>query len=78
MSNILRLRGRNALSAFRASKLSRSFSTAVPRVTAVRAEFWHFVQPERALSQAETQQLERILTYGPVDTAEAASGVGWK
>ena len=74
MSNILRLRGRNALSAFRASKLSRSFSTAVPRVTAVRAEFWHFVQAERALSQAETQRLERILTYGPLDTAGAASG----
>ena len=74
MSNILRLRGRNALSTFRASKLSSSFSSAVPRVTAVRAEFWHFVQAERTLSQAETQQLERILTYGPADKAGASSG----
>ena len=74
MSQILRLRGRNALSAFRGNKLSSSFSTAVPRVTAVRAEFWHFVQAGRLLSQAETKQLERILTYGPADTAGAASG----
>ncbi len=74
MSNILRLRGRNALSTFRASKLFSSFSTAVPRATAVRAEFWHFVQAERTLSRSETQQLERILTYGPADTAGAASG----
>jgi len=74
MSQILRLRGRNALSAFRASKLSGSLSSAVPRVTAVRAEFWHFVQSGRTLSQAETQQLERILTYGPAESAGTASG----
>ena len=74
MSQILRLRGRNALSAFRASKLSSSFSTAVPRIAAVRAEFWHFVQAERSLSQPETQQLERILTYGPTESAGAAIG----
>ncbi|OGA23318.1 MAG: phosphoribosylformylglycinamidine synthase [Betaproteobacteria bacterium RIFCSPLOWO2_02_FULL_67_26] len=74
MSPITRLRGRSALSAFRSSRLLGSLSTIVPRVTAVRAEFWHFVQLARALSETETQRLERILTYGPAESAGAAEG----
>ena len=65
MSLIIRLRGSNALSAFRAAKLSQSVTTAVPRVTAIQAEFWHFVQLARALSKDEGARLERVLTYGP-------------
>src|SRR5688572_9731652 len=65
MSQISRLRGRNALSAFRAAKLSQSITAAVPRVTRVHAEFWHFAQASRALSKDEGARLDRILTYGP-------------
>src|SRR5882672_3961839 len=74
MSPILRLRGRNALSAFRLSKLKQSVTSAVPRVSGINAEFWHFVQLERTLSDAETWQLERILTYGPADPAGEPHG----
>jgi phosphoribosylformylglycinamidine synthase len=74
MSELLRLRGRNALSAFRSSRLVSSLRSNVPRVTAVHAEFWHFVQLARALSDAEAKRLERILTYGPADAAGAARG----
>ena len=74
MSQFLRLRGRNALSAFRSSRLVSSLRSNVPRVTAVHAEFWHFVQLARALSDAEAKRLERILTYGPAESAGAARG----
>jgi phosphoribosylformylglycinamidine synthase len=74
MPLIIRLRGRNALSAFRAAKLSQSITTAVPRVTGVHAEFWHFAQASCALSKDETARLERILTYGPASTAVDAQG----
>src|SRR3970040_1394839 len=74
MSQILRLRGRNALSAFRTSKLVSFFRSNVPRVTAVHAEFWHFVQLARALSDTEAKRLERILSYGPADAGGATHG----
>jgi phosphoribosylformylglycinamidine synthase len=74
MSQILRLRGRNALSAFRAAKLSQSVTAAVPRVTRIHAEFWHFTQLARALSKDETARLERVLTYGPEAAAVESQG----
>jgi phosphoribosylformylglycinamidine synthase len=74
MSQILRLRGRNALSAFRSSRLVSSLRSNVPRVTSVHAEFWHFVQLAHALSDAEARRLERILNYGPADAADPARG----
>jgi phosphoribosylformylglycinamidine synthase len=74
MSQILRLRGRNALSAFRLSKLTQSVTTAVPRISGIHAQYWHFVQVERTLSPVEARQLERILTYGPADPEGPGSG----
>src|SRR5687768_3682962 len=74
MSQISRLRGRNALSAFRAAKLSQSITAAVPRVARVHAEFWHFAQASRALSRDETARLERILTYGPASAPVEGQG----
>jgi phosphoribosylformylglycinamidine synthase len=74
MSLIIRLRGSNALSAFRATKLSQFVTAAVPRVTAIQAEFWHFAQLSRALSRDETARLERVLTYGPESFAVEARG----
>ena len=74
MSQILRLRGRKALSAFRSGKLLGSLRSVVSRVASVHAEFWHFADLARALSDAESQRLQRILTYGPTDAGEAARG----
>ena len=74
MSQISRLRGRNALSAFRAAKLSQSVTAAVPRVTRVHAEFWHFAKMSRAPSADEMARLERILTYGPESDAVEPQG----
>ena len=74
MPQILRLRGRSALSAFRLSKLSRSATAAVSRLSGIHAEFWHFVQIARALSADERARLERLLTYGPADALTETRG----
>jgi phosphoribosylformylglycinamidine synthase len=74
MSQILRLRGRSALSAFRASRLLDSLRSSASRITAVHAETWHFVELERALEEPEARRLDRILAYGPADTPAAARG----
>ncbi len=74
MSQILRLRGRNALSAFRLRKLAASSIAAAPGVSGIHAEFWHFVQASRALSLDEAARLEHVLTYGPAQTTGEARG----
>jgi phosphoribosylformylglycinamidine synthase len=74
MSHILRLRGRNALSAFRLRKLAHSCTAAIPSISGIHAEFWHFVQAGRALSIDEAARLERVLTYGPAQATGEARG----
>jgi len=65
MSQILKLRGRSALSPFRLDKLKRSLAKVVPSITAIHAEFWHFAALSRPLTAEERQRLGRLLTYGP-------------
>jgi phosphoribosylformylglycinamidine synthase len=62
MSQILRLRGRTALSPFRLRKLLQD-----PALTGIQlaTEYWHFAKLGRALTGAERERLERILEYGP-------------
>ena len=64
MPQFLRLRGRNALPAFRSKKLLAAAAADIPDLH-VAAEYWHFIELDRALDAAETQRLERVLTYGP-------------
>ena len=64
MPQLIRLRGRSALSAFRLQKLLLAVSDSLPGIR-IEAEYWHFVQVARVLSDAEHRQLERILVYGP-------------
>ncbi len=65
MPELLTLRGRNALSDFRLSKLLSSLKTQVPAVVGLGAEHWHFVELSRPLAPERCAVLERILTYGP-------------
>jgi len=73
MPHLLRLRGRDALSAFRRKKLLQAVAADVPGLQ-ISAEYWHFIQLEQALTAAGQQQLERILTYGPASAPVAQSG----
>ena len=70
MSQLIQLRGRNALSAFRHDKLKQALAQVAPAIEEVYAEFWHFAAVRRPLSRDERAILERILTYGP----QAAQG----
>ncbi len=74
MLQLLKLRGRNALSDFRLNKLLSTLKTTLPAIAGVQAEFWHFAALSRKLTDAETTILQRILTYGPATRADNISG----
>ncbi len=74
MPQFLHLRGRNALSEFRLSKLSQVVHLHEIRLPGIGAEHWHFVSVRRELSVAERDVLERILTYGPAAQSVYAEG----
>ncbi|MGA0025191.1 MAG: phosphoribosylformylglycinamidine synthase, partial [Burkholderiales bacterium] len=63
MPHFLRLRGRDALSAFRWKKLLQA-AAGIPDLQ-VAAEYWHFIRFNDAPDHSAKQKLERILTYGP-------------
>ncbi len=69
MPQFLSLRGRNALSEFRLSKLQQALQQANLRLAGISAEFRHFVSISGALSGAERAVLDRILAYGPAASA---------
>jgi phosphoribosylformylglycinamidine synthase len=73
MPQFLRLRGRDALSAFRRKKLLQAVAADFSGLQ-INAEFWHFIHLQEALDASGRQQLERILTYGPASAAVAQEG----
>jgi phosphoribosylformylglycinamidine synthase len=75
MSTVLRLPGRRALSDFRLQKLTAQAKQVLPRLTAVHAQFWHFVALRRPLEAPEREILEALLTYGP-KSAREETGAG--
>ena len=62
---MLQLRGNIALSGFRVDKLLATLRVAVPGVATLASEYVHFVDSDRALSEAEIERLELLLKYGP-------------
>jgi phosphoribosylformylglycinamidine synthase len=74
MPDLLTLRGRNALSDFRHKKLSQPLQKTVPAVSAIAAEYWHFVSLKARLNAPERDVLERILSYGPASADIAERG----
>ncbi|HKC53903.1 MAG TPA: phosphoribosylformylglycinamidine synthase, partial [Burkholderiales bacterium] len=64
MSLILKLRGARAVSAFRLDKLNSRLAAVRASARIAAAEYWHFVETERALEPRESQVLERLLQYG--------------
>ena len=74
MPDLLTLRGRNALSEFRLKKLAQALKKTAPAVTAITAEYWHFVAVKVPLQAPQRKVLERILTYGPAPAEVSESG----
>jgi phosphoribosylformylglycinamidine synthase len=73
MSQLIRLRGRAALSSFRLKKLHLALAPTLPGFR-LAAEYWHFANVTRALDQAELARLERLLTYGPAAPPPSEAG----
>jgi len=73
MPQLISLRGRSALSAFRLQKLLHAVAVSLPGIR-IAAEYWHFVQVDSTLSAAEQSRLASILTYGPHTTEVAEKG----
>ena len=61
MTDILFLRGASAFSAFRLQGLQQRIQTLVPGARIVSAEYWHFVNLNKALSEGARQQLAALL-----------------
>ncbi|GIU34044.1 phosphoribosylformylglycinamidine synthase [Shewanella colwelliana] len=68
------IRGAPALSAFRVQKLMEACENAALPVQEIYAEYVHLADLTDALDAEETQQLEKLLTYGPAIEAHAPEG----
>ncbi|MFO0519409.1 MAG: phosphoribosylformylglycinamidine synthase [bacterium] len=71
MTQILRLRGSQAVSGFRLQKLLESLRADAPAIRSLAATFWHFVQVERPLAADEARRLDRVLEGPGGHPAEA-------
>jgi phosphoribosylformylglycinamidine synthase len=67
---MLQFRGSPALSSFRLQKMQATLRRWVPVVTAVRAEFVHFV--DGSLTAVDREVLDRLLHYGPAPSHQLA------
>ncbi|MFV0370325.1 MAG: phosphoribosylformylglycinamidine synthase [Azonexus sp.] len=69
MADILCLQGAAAFSAFRLQRLVDRLQAALPKVAALRAEHWHIVATQRALTVDERGQLAALLEEHPASHA---------
>ena len=74
MTQILRLRGNDAVSGFRLRKLLEAIRPHTPDIVGMRATFWHFVQVERALEPVELARMKAVLQPGASEAAQPEAG----
>jgi phosphoribosylformylglycinamidine synthase len=67
---MLYLRGCPALSDFRKQKLLAQCRELLPAICDLRADYLHIVELDEALTPAERDILEKLLTYGPERSAD--------
>jgi len=71
---MLILRGNPALSDFRITKLKQRLVELYSGITAVYAEYQHFVDSAQPLSDSDSNVLQRLLEYGPSQVAQHPQG----
>lgn len=71
---MLILRGSSALSDFRQQAIATKLSSLVPAVSAVSAQYVHFVELNSELDAAERERLEQLLQYGPRNAGQQIEG----
>ncbi|WP_068639579.1 phosphoribosylformylglycinamidine synthase [Thauera butanivorans] len=69
MTSILKLRGALALSSSRLERLSRAVAELQPRLKAIVAEHWYFVEISAPLSNEEQERLADLLDARPATPA---------
>lgn len=69
---MISLRGSSALSPFRLEKILATLQTLAPQISHLHGDFWHFAWCDSDLSASQQETLQKILTYGPKMTDEAA------
>ncbi|NNF17552.1 MAG: phosphoribosylformylglycinamidine synthase, partial [Gammaproteobacteria bacterium] len=65
---MLRLTGAQALSGFRLERALARIRQIAEQIVAVRARFVHFAEIDGAMTADRQHVLERLLSYGPVET----------
>jgi phosphoribosylformylglycinamidine synthase len=73
-ASMLIIPGAPALSRFRLEKLLESVRSVQPRIGSLSAQFVHFVDVETALTEAQSEVLEKLLTYGPTRRQRLTDG----
>lgn len=68
------IRGAPALSVFKVKKLMEACENAALPISDIYAEYIHLADLTESLDESETQQLEKLLTYGPAIEAHAPEG----
>ena len=71
---MLVLRGAPALSDFRTAKLIQRLQQSDVDVTHLYSEYVHLVDAQQALTEEQLSVLDKLLTYGPKQAQEAATG----
>ncbi|MCE7934508.1 MAG: phosphoribosylformylglycinamidine synthase, partial [Chlorobi bacterium CHB2] len=71
---MLILRGAPALSPFRIARLLATLQRQNPSITSIYAEFVHFVEVARPLTEAEQSVLDQLLRYGPALESHTPQG----
>ena len=69
---MISLRGSSALSPFRLEKILATLKTSAPQISHLLGDFWHFAWSDADLSASQQETLQKILTYGPKMTDNAA------
>ena len=75
MTSILKLRGALALSSSRLERLSRAVAEVQPRLKAIAAEYWYFVEISAPLSGEEQERLAGLLDARPATPALPAGAL---
>src|SRR5215212_6731368 len=73
---MLQLPGALAVSDFRIAKLRPALEKLHPGLGSISARYVHFVDIDRDLNTAEQALLDRLLTYGPREPANAPLTTG--
>ncbi len=71
---MLQIGGSAAFSPFRLAKLLESLLVIEPPISSVHAEFVHFVDLERRLSESEHTVLGKLLDYGEIPASDSSDG----